>query len=85
MKKEKNLYYEKVKKYYYSVYDTEDFELNIASFESIEELTDFINKITNESYTNNYIKVSICKNYLIKDRYEIIRDKIEVLDNLKED
>lgn len=83
MKKEKNLYYEKRKSYYYSVYDLNDFELNIASFEDLEELTSFINRITSGDYKKEYISVLINKHCIIDNRYEIIRDKTQTLDAIE--
>lgn len=77
MEKMKNL-----KKYYikkeviYTIYDSKQYDLPIAQFDSLEELHDFIN---NKIHTINFnsLKNTISKCYNILDRYYIIKDKLE--------
>ena len=84
MKKEKNLYYEKVKKYYYNIYDLQNYELNVAECYSLEELTNKIKELTNKEYKKETLRVMINNNNIINDRYEIIKDNIQTIDNVKE-
>lgn len=83
MEKQKSLYYEKVKKYYYNIYDLQNYELNIAEFYSLEELTNYINKITNNNYNKETLRVMIANNQIINNRYEIIKDNINIIDNIE--
>lgn len=83
MKKEKNLYYSKVKKYYWSVYDLNDYELNIASFDDLNELHDFITRISG-AITRDSLYNNINFKIPVKQRYLIVRDKIQTLDNIEE-
>ena len=82
MKKEKNLYYEKKLTFYYNVYDLNDYGLNIADFYDLDDLTRFINRYTNKNFNKNTIRVMIANKQIIADCLEVVKDKIETIDNL---
>ena len=84
MKKEKNLYYNKVKKYYYNIYDMNNYELNIAECYSLEELIEKVKELTSKTYNKDTLRRMIIDKNIINDRYEIIKDNIEIIDNVKE-
>ncbi len=82
MKKEKNLYYKKVLNNYYNIYDSLEYGLNIAEFYTLDDLTKFINQITQSNHTKEYIRKAVERGQLIADRYEVIKDSIQYIDNL---
>lgn len=82
MKKEKNLYYEKKLTFYYNVYDLNNYGLNIAEFYNLDDLTNYINKITNKQFKKDTLRVMIANNQIIADCLEVVKDNINMIDNL---
>ena len=81
--KEKNLYYEKVKKYYWSIYEVKGDDLkNIDGFESLEDLNEWINDNIGEMSKDNLYNY-ISHRITLKDKYIIIKDKIDDFEALE--